>query len=562
MSNEFQIPREKKLKPIIEVAKELGLDESELELYGKYKAKVSLGVLERLKDRPKGKYIAVTAISPTPLGEGKTVTTIGLGEALGKLNKRAIVTIREPSMGPVFGIKGGGAGGGNAQALPMEELNLHFTGDSHAVSIAHNLLAAMIDAHIFHGNSLDIEPQSITWTRVLDVLDRPLRNVIIGINGSGILRQTSFEVTAASEIMAILALADSLADLRLRLGKIIVGSSRSGEAITAEKLKAAGAMAALLKDAIKPNLIQTSENTPLLAHAGPFGNIAHGNSSIVADKIALRLAEYVVTESGFGADLGFEKLCDVKCRNPELKPDAAVLVCTIRSLKMHSDRFKISPGKPLDPKLMKCDVEAVLAGAANLVKQIQNVKLFKVPAVVAINKFPYDFEEEINAVRCLAQDAKADGVAVSEVFQKGGEGGLELAEAIIAASKNPTKFEPLYPLKSSIKSKIETIATKLYNASGVSYESAALKKIKQYNDLGLDNLPICMAKTQYSLSHDPKLRGCPSDYTLPILDLKIAAGAGVIVAYCGEIHTMPGLPSEPNAHQIDIDENGRIIGMF
>lgn len=564
MVSDLEIAQRATLRPILAVAEDLGLRSEEVELYGRYKAKIPLDTLERLKDRPSGKYIIVTAITPTPLGEGKTVTTVGLTQGLRKTGKRATAVIRQPSLGPVFGIKGGAAGGGYAQVVPMEDLNLHFTGDFHAVSLAHNLLAAMVDAHLMHGNALDLDPSTITWTRVLDVLDRSLRHIIIGLGGrqNGIPREASFEITAASEVMAILGLTTGLSDLRERLGRIVVGLNRAGKPVTADMLQAAGAMAVLLKDAIKPNLIQTLEGGPALVHAGPFGNIAHGCSSILADRLALRLSEYVVTESGFGADLGFEKFCDIKCRTSGLMPDAAVIVCTVRSLKAHSGLYHITPGKPLDPGLTRENVEAIQAGGTNLTKQIENVRLFGVPVVVAINRFETDTDREIEVIQRLARDAGATDVAVSDVWARGGDGGIDLANAVVRAASQPHDFRFLYPLDATIEQKIETIASRVYGAERVHYEPDAKKKIRLYQKLGLDRLPVCMAKTQYSLSHDPALKGRPSGYVLPVIDIRASVGAGFLYPICGEIMTMPGLPSVPAATKIDLDADGRVVGLF
>jgi len=564
LKTDLEIAQEAKMKPIIEIAEELGLKEDEIELYGKYKAKVSLSVLERLKDEPNGKYIDVTAITPTPLGEGKTVTTIGLSMGLAKLGKKVVTCIRQPSLGPVFGIKGGAAGGGYSQVVPMEDFNLHLTGDVHAVGVAHNLCAAFLDNHILKGNKLGIDPLTISWRRVVDVSDRFLRNIVIGLGGrsDGFPRETGFDITVASEVMAILALTTSLSDLRKRLGRIVLAYTYDGKPVTAEDIKVAGAMAVLLKDAIKPNLLQTLENTPCFVHAGPFANIAHGNSSIIADKIALKLADYVVTESGFGADCGAEKFFNIKCRYSGLVPNCVVIVATIRALKMHSGRFKVVAGKPLDPKLLEEDLESLAQGICNLEKHIENMKLFGVPVVVAINRFTTDTDAEIEFVRKKALEAGADYVATSEVWEKGGEGGIELAEAVIKACEKPTNFRFLYPLDMPIEEKIETIATKIYNADGVVFEPLAKRKIKQFTKLGYDKLPICMAKTHLSLSHDPSLKGVPKGYKLPIRDIRPSIGAGFLYPLCGEMRTMPGLPTTPAGEKVDIDEKGRVVGLF
>ncbi|MCL4466326.1 MAG: formate--tetrahydrofolate ligase, partial [Chloroflexi bacterium] len=470
------------MKPIAAIAEELGLTDDEIELYGKYKAKVSLDVRERLKDKPNGKYIDVTAITPTPLGEGKTVTTIGLSMALNRIGKKTVTCIRQPSLGPVFGIKGGAAGGGYSQVVPMEDFNLHLTGDTHAVSMAHNLLAAFVDNHIMHGNSLDIDPFSITWPRVLDISDRSLRRIVIGLGGkdNGVPRESGFDIAVASEVMAILALTTGLRDLRERLGRIVIGFSKSGKPITADDLHAAGAMTVLMRDAIKPNLLQTLEHTPCFVHAGPFANIAHGNNSIVADQIALKLGDYVVTESGFGADMGAEKFMDIKCRYSGLTPNCVVIVATVRALKMHSGRFKVVAGKPLDPGLVQENLLAVADGCANLEKQVENMKQFGVPVVVALNRFTADTSKEIELVQKRAVEAGAEGAYVSEVWAKGGAGGEELARAVAKAADKPSNFQFLYPLDASIKEKIEAIATKIYGADGVDYLPAAEQKIRLY----------------------------------------------------------------------------------
>jgi formyltetrahydrofolate synthetase len=564
MLTDLEIAQSAHLKPIVEIARDLGLEEDDIELYGKYKAKVSLQVLEKLKDHPLGKYIDVTAITPTPLGEGKTVTTIGLSMALNRIGKKSIVCIRQPSLGPVFGIKGGAAGGGYSQVVPMEDFNLHLTGDTHAVALAHNLLAAFIDNHIYHGNALRIDPFTISWPRVVDVSDRALRKIVIGLGGkdNGIPRESGFDIAVASEVMAILALTTGLRDLRERLGRIVIGYNVEKKPVTAEDVKCAGAMAVLLKDAIKPNLLQTLENTPCFVHAGPFANIAHGNSSILADQIALRLSECVVTESGFGADCGMEKFMNIKCRYSGLTPDCVVMVCSVRALKMHSGKYRVVPGKPLDPALAEEDVAAVEQGAENLVKQIENARLFGVPVVVAINLFATDTDREIRAIEKIALENGAYACAVSEVWAKGGAGGRELAEAVVRACDEPKNFRFLYPLDIPIKEKIEIIATKIYGADGVVYEEGVEEKIRRFTEFGWDKLPICMAKTHLSLSHDPKLKGRPRGFKLPIKDIRPAIGAGFLYPLCGEIRTMPGLPSEPAGNKVDIDAEGRIVGLF
>ncbi|MCM8766566.1 MAG: formate--tetrahydrofolate ligase [Candidatus Omnitrophica bacterium] len=564
MLSDLEIAQRAKIKHIKEIAEKAGVEEEYLELYGNYKAKVSLDILKKLEGRKNGKYIDVTAITPTPLGEGKTVTTIGLSQAIGKLGKKVFTCIRQPSLGPVFGIKGGAAGGGYSQVIPMEDFNLHLTGDVHAVGIAHNLLSAFVDNSVYKGNPLNIDPLTITWPRVVDVSDRFLRHIIIGLGGkeNGFPRETGFDITVASEVMAILALTTGIFDLRKRLSKIIVAQTYDKKPVTAEDVKAAGAMTVLLKDAIKPTLLQTLEHTPVFVHAGPFANIAHGNSSIIADLIAIKLADYVVTESGFGADCGMEKFMNIKCRYSGLKPDCVVLVCSIRALKAHSGKFKVVPGKPLDKGLIEEDIPAIELGASNLKKQIENAKIFGIPCVVAINKFSTDTEKEIERVKELAIEFGADDVGISEVWEKGGEGGIELAEKVIKACEKDKNFEFLYPLEWPIKKKIETIATKIYGAEKVEYSPLAEEKIKLYTKWGFENLPICMAKTHLSLSHDPNLKGAPKGFTLPIRDIRISAGAGFLYPLCGEMRTMPGLPSEPAGTKVDIDEEGRIVGLF
>lgn len=564
MKSDIEIAQAATMKPIREIAQKLGINDDELELYGKYKAKIELSLLDRLKDRPNGKYIDVTAINPTPLGEGKTVTTIGLTLGLNKIGKKAVTCIRQPSLGPVFGIKGGAAGGGYSQVLPMEDFNLHFTGDVHAVGAANNLLAAFIDTSIMQGNPLNIDPFSITWNRVVDISDRVLRHIVVGLGGrlNGVPRETGYDITVASEVMAILAMSTGLKDLRERLGRIIIGTTYEGKPVTAEDLKCAGSMAVLLKDAIKPNLIQTLENTPVFVHCGPFANIAQGNNSIIEDQMALKLGDYVVTESGFGADMGAEKFLNIKCRYSGLRPDAVVIVATIRALKMHSGKYTVVAGKPLDPGLIEEDLDGVEKGVTNLLAHIENVKKFGVPVVVAINHFTHDTEREVELVRKLALAAGADDVALSEVWAKGGEGGKELAEAVVRAAEQPSDFKFLYPDEASIKEKIEAIATKIYGAAGVDYAPAAEAKVKLYTEMSLSHLPICMAKTHLSLSHDPTLKGRPTGFRLPIRDIRASVGAGFLYPLCGDMMTMPGLPAKPAGQNIDIDENGVISGLF
>ena len=569
MRSDLDIAQAAKMKPIREIAESLGLVEDDLDLYGKYKAKVHLDVLDKLKDRPSGKYIDVTAITPTPLGEGKTVTTVGLSQGLNAIGKRVITCIRQPSQGPTFGIKGGAAGGGYAQVVPMEDFNLHLTGDIHAVGAAHNLLAAAIDAHLVHGNKLNIDPFSINWNRVVDVSDRALRNIVTGLGGktNGLPRETGYDITVASEVMAILALTSDLTDIRKRLGRIVIGTTaarrrKDRKPVTAEDLGVAGAMAVLMKDAIMPTLMQTLENTPAFVHAGPFANIAHGNSSIIADRIALKLTDYVVTESGFGADCGMEKFFNIKCRVSGLVPDCVVLVATVRALKMHGGGPKVVPGKPLDPAYTEENLELLEKGCGNLAKHIQNAKLFGIPVVVAVNKFTADTDAEIELVRQKAIEAGSEGAFVSDVWANGGEGGARLAEAVAAACEKPSDFKLLYPDEVSIKEKIEAIATKIYGADGVDYMPEAEAKIKLYTQLGYTDLPLCMAKTHLSLSHDPTKKGAPTNFRLPIRDIRASVGAGFLYALCGEMRTMPGLPSVPAFTKVDIDETGKVVGLF
>lgn len=564
MLSDLEIAQSATLKPIREIAGDLGLSEDDIEYYGRYKAKIELSVLEKFRDRPNAKYIDITAITPTPLGEGKTTTTVGLGMGLNRIGKRTIITIRQPSLGPVFGIKGGAAGGGHSQVVPMEDFNLHLTGDNSAVGLAHNLLAAFLDNHLQHGNALGFDMRSISFRRVVDLSDRALRNVIIGLGGreDGVPRETGFDITAASEVMAVLALATDLRDLRERLGRIVVGTTRDGRAITAEDLKAAGAMTVLLKDAIKPNLLQTLENTPAIVHAGPFGNIAHGNSSVLGDQIAAKLADYVVTESGFGADLGFEKFANIKCRVSGLVPSAAVIVCTIRALKMHSGRFRVVAGRPLDEGLMKEDLAAVEAGIGNLIKAIENVRLHGIPAVVAINAFPYDSPAEFELVQKYSREAGALDAVVCQHFAEGGAGAADLARAVVAAAEQPSEFKFLYPLDAPIKSKIEAIAKQVYGAASVSYQPAAERAIRLYDRLGYSKLPICMAKTHLSLSTDASAKGRPEGFNVPIRDVRLSAGAGFLYPLLGDMRTMPGLPSKPGGEAVDVDPDGTVHGLF
>ena len=556
MLSDIEIAQQAKMQKITDVAAKLGISEDDIELYGKYKAKLSYDLIRRVKDKKDGKLILVTAITPTPAGEGKSTTTVGLAQGLAKLGKKVIVALREPSLGPCMGIKGGAAGGGYSQVVPMEDINLHFTGDFHAITSAHMLLAAMLDNHIQQGNALNIDPRRIAWKRVVDMNDRELRNIVVGLGGKahGVPRQDGFDITVASEVMAILCLASSLHDLKERLAKIIVAYDYNGNPVTAGQIKAQGAMAALLKDAVKPNLVQTLENVPAIIHGGPFANIAHGCNSVMATQTGLKLADYTITEAGFGADLGAEKFFDIKCRYAGLKPDAAVIVATVRALKMHGGVPKTDLKTP--------NVEAVKKGLVNLEKHIENVKKFGVPCVVAINIFAQDTAEELEAVRehCAKHGVN---VALSDVFAKGGEGGIDLAKEVIAlADSGESKFAPIYPLEMSLKGKIETIAKEIYGADGVNYTKEADKALKEFEELGYGNLPICMAKTQYSFSDDPTLLGRPSGFKITIRNCRIAAGAGFIVVLTGDVMTMPGLPKVPAAEKIDVTDDGVISGLF
>ncbi len=564
MKSDLEIAQEATLEPIDAIAGKLGLLEDEIELYGKYKAKVALDVLDRLRDKPSGKLIVVTGMTPTPLGEGKTLTTVGLAQALNRIGCSTIATIRQPSLGPTFGIKGGAAGGGYSQVVPMVDFNLHLTGDTHAVSMAHNLLAAMIDNHLHQGNHLDIDPFTISWPRVVDISDRALRNVVIGLGGreDGLPRQSSFDITVASEVMAVLGLSTSIEDLRSRLGRVIVAMNHKREPVTANALKAAGAMTVLLRDAIKPNLLQTLEHTPVFVHTGPFGNIAHGNSSVLADQIGLKLADFVVTESGFGSDLGFEKMIDIKCRHSGLRPAAAVIVATVRAIKAHSGRYRVVAGRPLDPRLTTENLEALDAGMGNLEKHIENVTQHGgLPAVVCINRFSYDSDREVERVRERAL-AAGGACEVSEVWEKGGAGGEALARAVAIAAEQPSKFRFLYANEEPIADKIRAVATQMYGADGLDISSEARRQISSLTEWGLGNLPVCIAKTQLSLSADAGKRGRPTNFRVTLREVRPAAGAGFLIAYLGEIRTMPGLPSEPAAANVDIDERGFVTGLF
>ncbi len=556
MLSDIEIAQHAKMLKITDVAAKLGIGEEDIEMYGRYKAKLSMDLIRRMEDKPSGKLVLVTAITPTPAGEGKSTTTVGLAQGLAKLDKSVIVALREPSLGPCMGVKGGAAGGGYSQVVPMEDINLHFTGDFHAITSAHMLLSAMLDNHIQQGNALNIDPRRIVWKRVVDMNDRELRNIVVGLGGKahGVPRQDGFDITVASEVMAILCLANSLHDLKERLSKIIVAYDYNGKPVTAGQIKAHGAMAALLKDAVKPNLVQTLENVPAIIHGGPFANIAHGCNSVMATKTCQKLAEYTITEAGFGADLGAEKFFDIKCRYAGLKPDAVVLVATVRALKMHG-------GVPKS-ELQTPNVEAVKKGIVNLEKHIENVKKFGVPLVVAINIFAQDTPEELEAVRehCAKHGVN---VALSDVFARGGEGGVELAKEVIAlAESGQADFHPIYPLEMSLKEKIETVAKEIYGADGVNYSKDAEKALKEFEELGYGNLPICMAKTQYSFSDDQNLLGRPSGFTITIKNCRISAGAGFIVVLTGDIMTMPGLPKVPAAEKIDVSDEGVISGLF
>ena len=556
MKSDIKIAQEAVLAPIGEVAAKLDIKEDELECYGKYKAKLSSDIWERVKDNKDGKLILVTAINPTPAGEGKTTTSVGLGEAFNRLNKKAVIALREPSLGPCFGIKGGAAGGGYAQVVPMEDLNLHFTGDFHAITSANNLLAALLDNHIQQGNILGIDPERIVWKRCIDMNDRVLRNIVVGLGKKtdGVVRQDHFVITVASEIMAILCLAENMKDLKQRLGKIIVAYTYEDKPITADDIQATGAMAALLKDAVKPNLIQTLEHTPALVHGGPFANIAHGCNSVAATRIGLKLADYCITEAGFGADLGAEKFFDIKCRMSGLKPDVAVLVATVRALKYNG-------GVPKDD-LAAPDIEALKSGIVNLEKHIENIQQFGVPVVVTLNKFASDSEEELAYVKdfCIGHNCE---FALSEVWEKGGEGGIELANKVIETVENKkSDFHTIYNNEASLTEKIETIAEKIYGADGVEYDTQAVKQLKRLTELGFGSFPVCMAKTQFSFSDDPKLLGRPENFKIHVREVYVSAGAGFVVVLTGSVMTLPGLPKKPAAYGIDVDDNGVITGLF
>ena len=555
MKTDVEIAQDAQMQHIREIAAKLDISEDELELYGKYKAKITLDAWERVKDRPNAKLVLVTAINPTPAGEGKTTTSVGLADAFHKQGKKVAVALREPSLGPCFGLKGGAAGGGYAQVVPMEDINLHFTGDFHAITTAHNLLAAVIDNHIQQGNALDIDVRRVVWKRVLDLNDRALRHVVVGLGGTahGVPRETGFDITVASEMMAILCLASDLEDMKRRLGEIVVAYTRGGRAVRAKELGVTGALTLLFKDAIKPNLVQTLEGTPALIHGGPFANIAHGCNSVMATKFALKFADYVVTEAGFGADLGAEKFLDIKCRFAGIHPDAVVIVATVRALKMHGGMAKAD--------LAKVDMAALEKGLANLTKHIENVQKFGLPAVVAINAFPTDTKEELDFVEAKCREMGAEA-ALSEVWAKGGEGGLKLAEKVEEAFSKPSDFRFIYDEKDTVENKIAAVAREIYGAEGVDFTAAAQKQLKEIEELGFDKMPVCMAKTQYSLSDDASKLGRPTGFRITVKELRVSAGAGFLVALTGSILTMPGLPKKPAAENMDIDKDGRITGLF
>ncbi|MCP3909788.1 MAG: formate--tetrahydrofolate ligase [Actinomycetia bacterium] len=560
--SDLEIARAASPKPLGEIASMMGIGDHLLEPYGSSLAKINLDAIDELADRPAAKYVVVTAVTPTPLGEGKTTTTVGLGQAMKHIDKNAVISLRQPSMGPTFGIKGGAAGGGYSQVIPMELLNLHLTGDFHAVTAAHNLLSAMVDNHLHHGNALDLDLHNITWRRVLDVNDRALRNIVVGLGSKmdGVTRQTGFDITAASEVMAILALATSPADMRARLGRIVVGYDRSGEPVTAEQLDAAGSMAVIMGEAIKPNLLQTLENTPVIVHAGPFGNIAHGNSSIVGDLVGVRCGEYLITEAGFGADMGAERFFNIKCRASGLTPDAAVMVATVRALKAHSGKYHIVAGRDLPPELLEENPDDVLAGGSNLRKQIENVQAHGVTPVVAINAFPTDHASEHDAIRSIAEETGAR-VAVCNHFGEGGAGAIDLAHAVVEACEEPTDFNYLYSDDDSLNEKIEAVARKIYGAGRVEYLPAAKRQLDNYEANGFGHLPVCIAKTHLSISADASLKGAPTGHTITVREARASVGAGFIYPICGEMRTMPGLASSPAAARIDFDDDGEIVGL-
>ena len=563
MPTALEIARQATLKPITEIAEGIGIPPWLVEQHGEHVAKIDLKAIEELQDRPKAKYVVVTAITPTPLGEGKTTTTIGLGMAFRHIGRTATIAIRQASMGPTFGIKGGAAGGGYSQAVPFELLNLHLTGDMHAVTAAHNQIAAMVDNSLFRGNEFGLDLNQITWKRVLDVNDRALRNIVIGLGpaGDGVPRQAGFDITAASEVMAVLALARDLKDLRARLGRIVVGYTQSGEPVTAEQLKAAGAAAVIMREALKPNLLQTLENTPVFVHAGPFGNIAHGNSSVVADLIGIHTGDFLVTEAGFGADMGAERFFNIKCRVSGLTPDAAVVVATVRALKSHSGKYRVVAGRPLPDGMLAENPDDVLLGAANLRKQLENIRAHGIEPVVAINAMPSDFASERAAI---AEVAASMGVrsAVGTHFADGGRGAAEIAEAVAEVAARPSDFHFLYPSEASLREKIEALATKIYGADGVDYAPLASRQLDGYERNGFGSLPVCIAKTQYSLSHDAALKGAPTGFRLPVREVRASVGAGFIYPICGDMRTMPGLAGHPAAASIDLDDDGNIVGLY
>jgi formate--tetrahydrofolate ligase len=562
MPSALEIARQATLWPVRKIAADAGIPEGLLEPYGEFVAKVSLDAVDAMAERAPARYVVVTAITPTPLGEGKTTTTLGLGQAMRHVGKQATIAIRQSSMGPTFGIKGGAAGGGYSQAVPFESMNLHLTGDIHAVTAAHNTLSAMLDNHLHHGNELGIDPHNVTWRRVLDVNDRALRNLVVGLGTAedGVPRQAGFDITAASEVMAVLALSTSLHDMRARLGRIVVGYTRRGTPVTAEELRAAGAMTVIMRDAVKPNLLQTLENTPVLVHAGPFGNIAHGNSSVVADLIGIRTGDFLVTEAGFGADMGAERFFNIKCRTSGLRPDAAVVVATVRALKVHTGEHHVVAGRPLPPGLLEERPDQVHAGGANLRKQIENVRVHGVTPVVAINAFPEDHPSEHAAIRDIA-DSMGVRAAVCTHFADGGRGAVELAEAVVEAAAEPSEFRMLYPDEATLREKIETVAATVYGAAGVDYSPAAARQLDTYEANGYGTLPVCIAKTHLSISSDPTLKGAPTGWRLPVREVRASVGAGFVYPICGDMRTMPGLPSHPAAERIDIDENGEVVGL-
>lgn len=560
--SDLEIAKAAKLRPLNEIADAAGIPSEYLEPYGRGTAKIDLAAIEAMNDRPTAKYVVVSAITPTPLGEGKTTTTVGLGQAFQHIGRSATIAIRQPSMGPTFGIKGGAAGGGYSQVVPMELFNLHLTGDMHAVTAAHNMCAAVLDAHLFHGNELGLDLHNITWRRVLDVNDRALRNITIGLGGrlDGVPRESGFDITAASEVMATLALATSLQDLRERLGRIVVGYTKAGTPVTAEDLQVAGSMAVILMEAIKPNLMQTLEGTPALVHTGPFGNIATGNSSIVADRIGIHTSDFLLTEAGFGADMGAERFFNIKCRYSGIAPDAAVLVATVRGLKAHSGNHKIVAGKPLPEALLAENPDEVHMGGDNLRKQLENMQVHGVTPVVAINVFPGDHDADIAAIEEIAEEYGARA-AITTHFADGGKGAADLATAVAEAAEEESNFEVLYPDDASLKDKIHAVATKVYGAADVEYSAQADKQLQTYTDAGFANLPVCIAKTHLSISSDPKLKGAPTGWTLPVREVRASVGAGFIYPLCGDMRTMPGLGKQPAAMGIDIDDNGEIVGL-